>query len=96
MPVIDSLYLNDPCHRIYNDGSTLHTFHHILAGPGLGKSVAIKFAKQGFAIALMNRSESSVAPAQDGIRALGGKSLFVPTDATNFEQLKASFATVKV
>ena len=61
------------------------------AGPGLGQAIAVRFAKGGYKVAVLNRSEDSARSALDGIAAVGGQSLFVSTDASNRENVFASF-----
>ena len=64
-------------------------------GPGLGASVARRFAREGFAVALMARSEESVAGARAGIEELGGTALPVSADATDPASLKRGFERVR-
>lgn len=65
------------------------------AGPGLGQAIAVRFAKGGYKVAVLNRSEDSARSALDGIAAVGGQSLFVSTDASNRENVFASFKKVR-
>src|SRR5215213_406316 len=65
------------------------------AGPGLGAAVARRFASEGFAVALMARSEESVAGAKEEIEELGGTALPVSTDATAPASVGASFERVR-
>ena len=64
-------------------------------GPGLGASVARRFAREGFAVALMARSEESVAGAQAGIEELGGTALPVTADATDPASVEMAFEGVR-
>jgi NAD(P)-dependent dehydrogenase (short-subunit alcohol dehydrogenase family) len=64
-------------------------------GPGLGSSVARRFAGEGFAVALMARSEESVAGAREEIEDLGGTTLFVSTDATDPVSVASAFERVR-
>ena len=64
-------------------------------GPGLGTALARRFAREGFAVALMARSEESVADARREIEASGGTTLFVPTDATDPASVESAFGTVR-
>jgi len=61
-------------------------------GPGMGGSVALKFAKEGFAIAAMNRTAESFAPTEEKLKAIGAKYAFYPTDAIDKEAVKSQFA----
>jgi NAD(P)-dependent dehydrogenase (short-subunit alcohol dehydrogenase family) len=60
-------------------------------GPGLGAAVARRFAREGFAVALMARSETSVAPVAAEIAG----ALAVPGDATDAAAVAAGFARVR-
>jgi NAD(P)-dependent dehydrogenase (short-subunit alcohol dehydrogenase family) len=64
-------------------------------GPGLGSSVARRFAREGFAVALMARSEESVAGVREEIEELGGMALLVSTDATDPASVEAAFGRVR-
>jgi NAD(P)-dependent dehydrogenase (short-subunit alcohol dehydrogenase family) len=54
-------------------------------GPGLGAAVARRFAREGFAVALMARSEESFAGVREGIEEIGGTALPVAADSTDPE-----------
>jgi NAD(P)-dependent dehydrogenase (short-subunit alcohol dehydrogenase family) len=64
-------------------------------GPGLGASVARRFARGGFAVALMARSEESVAGARAGIEEMGATALPVTADATDPASVKRAFKGVR-
>jgi NAD(P)-dependent dehydrogenase (short-subunit alcohol dehydrogenase family) len=64
-------------------------------GPGLGASVARRFAREGFAVALMARSEESVAGARAGIEEMGATALPVTADATDPASVKRAFKGVR-
>ena len=64
-------------------------------GPGLGAAVARRFAREGFAVALMARSEESVAGAREEIEGKGGTALPVATDATDPASVQAAFERVR-
>jgi NAD(P)-dependent dehydrogenase (short-subunit alcohol dehydrogenase family) len=64
-------------------------------GPGLGASVARRFAREGFAVALMARSEESVAGAREEIEGQGGTTLPVTADATDHGSVAAAFERVR-
>ena len=64
-------------------------------GPGLGASVARRFAREGFAVALMARREESVASVRQKIEASGGTALPVPADATDPASVESAFETVR-
>ena len=65
------------------------------SGPGLGASVARRFAREGFAVALMARSEGSVAGARTEIEEIGGTALPVSADATDPSSVEAAFGRVR-
>jgi NAD(P)-dependent dehydrogenase (short-subunit alcohol dehydrogenase family) len=64
-------------------------------GPGLGASVAHRFAREGFAVALMARSEESVAGARKEIEGDGGTALPVCIDATDPVSVASAFETIR-
>ncbi len=64
-------------------------------GPGLGAAVARRFAREGFAVALMARREESVAGVRGEIEAAGGTALPVSTDATDPASVAAAFDEVR-
>ena len=64
-------------------------------GPGLGAAVARRFAREGFAVALMARREQSVAGVQEEIEGAGGRALPVSADATNPASVAAAFDEVR-
>jgi NAD(P)-dependent dehydrogenase (short-subunit alcohol dehydrogenase family) len=64
-------------------------------GPGLGAAVARRFAREGFAVALMARKEESVAGAREEIEAEGGTALPVTADATDPSSVKTAFGRVR-
>jgi NAD(P)-dependent dehydrogenase (short-subunit alcohol dehydrogenase family) len=64
-------------------------------GPGLGAAVARRFAREGYAVALLARREESFAPVAAAIEAAGGRALGVPGDATDPAAVRAAFARVR-
>jgi NAD(P)-dependent dehydrogenase (short-subunit alcohol dehydrogenase family) len=64
-------------------------------GPALGGAVARRFAREGFAVALMARGKGSLAPIEDAIQKAGGRALSIPTSATDAASVKAAFAITK-
>ncbi|MEJ7841325.1 MAG: SDR family NAD(P)-dependent oxidoreductase [Rubrobacter sp.] len=64
-------------------------------GPGLGAAVARRFAREGFAVALMARREESVANVQEEIETAGGTALPVSADATDPASVAAAFDEVR-
>jgi NAD(P)-dependent dehydrogenase (short-subunit alcohol dehydrogenase family) len=64
-------------------------------GPGLGASVARRFAGEGFGVALMARREESVAGVREEIEGGGGAALSVSADATDPDSVAAAFELVR-
>lgn len=64
-------------------------------GPGLGASIARRFAREGFAVALMARREESVAGVRGEIESGGGTALSVAADATDPGSVAAAFERVR-
>ena len=60
-------------------------------GPGLGAAVARRFAREGFAVALMARKEESVAGVREEIEGQGGTALPVTADATDPPSVEVAF-----
>lgn len=64
-------------------------------GPGLGAAVARRFARGGYAVALMARSEGNLAGVRSEIEGEGGRAAAVPTDATDPGSVGAAFRRVR-
>ena len=64
-------------------------------GPGLGAAIARRFASEGFGVALLARTEESVADVKAEIEGGGGTALSVPADATDPDSVAAAFARVR-
>jgi NAD(P)-dependent dehydrogenase (short-subunit alcohol dehydrogenase family) len=64
-------------------------------GPGLGAAVARRFAREGFAVALMARKEESVAGVREEIEGQGGAALPVTADATVPASVEVAFGRVR-
>jgi NAD(P)-dependent dehydrogenase (short-subunit alcohol dehydrogenase family) len=64
-------------------------------GPGLGATVARRFARESFAVGLMARGEESLAAAREEVEALGGTALAVTADATDAASVASSFDRVR-
>jgi NAD(P)-dependent dehydrogenase (short-subunit alcohol dehydrogenase family) len=64
-------------------------------GPGLGAAVARRFAREGFAVALMARREESVSGVRREIEDSGGTALSVSADATDPASVSAAFGRVR-
>ncbi len=64
-------------------------------GPGLGAAVGWRFAREGFAVALMARSEGSVAGIREEIKGSGGTATAITADATDARSVSAAFERVR-
>jgi 3-oxoacyl-[acyl-carrier protein] reductase len=66
------------------------------AGRGIGKRLALGFARRGARIALVGRSKAELDLAQIEIEQNGGNALKLRADVTDEEQLRAAFERAKV
>lgn len=64
-------------------------------GPGLGAAISRRFAREGFAVALLARSEGSTTPVREEIERSGGEALAVETDATDAASVARAFERVR-
>lgn len=64
-------------------------------GPGLGAAISRRFAREGFAVALLARSEGSTVPVREEIERSGGEALAVETDATDAASVARAFERVR-
>lgn len=64
-------------------------------GPGLGSSVAERFAREGFTVALMSRGEEKLTPVKNEIEQSSGSALTVPCDATEPASVAAAFERIR-
>lgn len=58
-------------------------------GAGIGRGIAERFAREGAAVVLAELDTSSGAATERAILSSGGKALFIPTDVSKEEQVKA-------
>ena len=65
------------------------------AGPGLGAAVAERFARAGFAVALMARKVETLAAAEARVAAHGARATCVPADASSAASMAAAFEDVR-
>ena len=63
-------------------------------GPGIGNALALAFAQEGFAVALMARSALKLAPIVDDVRDAGGDARAFPCDASDEAALRATIRTI--
>ncbi|HSP79429.1 MAG TPA: SDR family NAD(P)-dependent oxidoreductase [Myxococcaceae bacterium] len=60
-------------------------------GPGLGAAVARRFAREGYAVGLLARSEEHLRPVRLEIEQAGGRAGLYPSDASDAASLGAAF-----
>jgi NAD(P)-dependent dehydrogenase (short-subunit alcohol dehydrogenase family) len=64
-------------------------------GPGLGRALAVRFARGGFAVALVARQDPSLRPVQAEIESFGGVVRSYVADASDEASIRATFARVQ-
>ena len=64
------------------------------ASRGIGRSVAIAFAKQGAHLILIARTSGALEEVDDEVRSAGGSATLVPLDLTDFEALDRLGASI--
>ncbi len=64
-------------------------------GPGLGAAVARRFAREGFAVALMARNEDGLSEIRREIEDGGGTALSISADAKDPASVEAAFRLVR-
>jgi NAD(P)-dependent dehydrogenase (short-subunit alcohol dehydrogenase family) len=64
-------------------------------GPALGASIARRFAREGYAVALMARRSEEIDPVERSIAAAGGRALALRADATQADSVAAAFRRVR-
>lgn len=64
-------------------------------GPGLGASLARKFASEGYQVALLARSSDYIQALATELGASGTEALALPTDIGDSEMVKASFDAIR-
>ena len=64
-------------------------------GPGLGAAIAVRFAREGYAVGLMARSGRSMSEAREEIEGSGGEALAVTADATDAASVARAFDQVR-
>jgi NAD(P)-dependent dehydrogenase (short-subunit alcohol dehydrogenase family) len=65
------------------------------ASAGVGRAVAVEFARSGDAVALLARGEDGLDGAAKDVEAAGGRPLIVPTDLADPEQVEAAAARIE-
>jgi NAD(P)-dependent dehydrogenase (short-subunit alcohol dehydrogenase family) len=65
------------------------------AGRGIGRAIAIGLAEAGANVALLARTEEDLKETSSIIEKLGNKTLVLPTDVTNRDQVHKSISAVR-
>jgi NAD(P)-dependent dehydrogenase (short-subunit alcohol dehydrogenase family) len=65
------------------------------AGRGIGRDIAMRLAREGYAVGLIARTKSQLEETAELIRQFGGKALVTPTDVSKREQVLAAVAAVE-
>ena len=65
------------------------------AGPGLGAAIARRFAREGFAVALMARRKENLSAIRQEIEDANGTGMTVEADATDAESVAQAFDRVR-
>src|SRR5579864_4576767 len=65
------------------------------AGRGIGRDIAQRMAREGYACGLIARTKSQLDETAELIRKQGGKALVTPTDVSKREQVIASVEAVE-
>eukprot|EP00884_Botryococcus_braunii_P005431 jgi/Botrbrau1/1488/Bobra.178_3s0043.1 len=64
-------------------------------GPGLGASIARRFALAGYTVALVSRKKESLVPVADAIVNEGGKALSVTADTGKINEIRQAFKEIQ-
>jgi NAD(P)-dependent dehydrogenase (short-subunit alcohol dehydrogenase family) len=65
------------------------------AGRGIGREIALRLAREGYACGLIARTKSQLEETAEMIRKNGGRALVTPTDVSKREQVLAAVAAVE-
>lgn len=65
------------------------------AGRGIGRNIAQRLAREGYACGLIARTQSQLEETADLIRKAGGKALVTPTDVSKREQVLVAVERVE-
>jgi NAD(P)-dependent dehydrogenase (short-subunit alcohol dehydrogenase family) len=63
------------------------------AGKGIGRAIALRFAAEGASVVIAEIEEAAGRAVVEEITSAGGKALFVKTDVTREEQVKAAIGS---
>ena len=65
------------------------------AGRGIGRDIALRMAREGYAVGLIARTKSQLEETAELIRQQGGRALVTPTDVSKREQVLAAVEAVE-
>ena len=65
------------------------------ASAGVGRAVAVGFAREGAHVGVIARGRAGLAGAQRDVEAAGGRALAIPTDVADADQVEAAAAQVE-
>jgi NAD(P)-dependent dehydrogenase (short-subunit alcohol dehydrogenase family) len=65
------------------------------AGRGIGRDIALRIAREGYAVGLIARTKSQLEETAELIRKEGGRALVTPTDVARREQVLAAVSAVE-
>jgi NAD(P)-dependent dehydrogenase (short-subunit alcohol dehydrogenase family) len=64
-------------------------------GTGLGKAMAVEFARAGAAVAVLSRKEEQRRRGVEAVRAVGGRAADAPCDVRDAAQITAAFDAIQ-
>jgi NAD(P)-dependent dehydrogenase (short-subunit alcohol dehydrogenase family) len=64
-------------------------------GPGLGRALAVRFARGGFHVALVARHDESVRDAQTEVEGMGGSARAFLADVADQESVRSTFRRIQ-
>jgi NAD(P)-dependent dehydrogenase (short-subunit alcohol dehydrogenase family) len=64
------------------------------SGRGIGRAIALAFAKEGSQVVVVARTESEIESVAQEINSLGGKAIAIKADVTNESEVKSMVQTV--
>jgi len=76
-------------------GSTSKVAVVVGVGPGLGRALAVRFARGGFRVALVARHDESVRAAQAEVEGLGGYAAAFLADVAEEESVRSTFRRIE-